>query len=96
MRLLYSLAAAMLLSTSLPALHASAFTMDSTGGTTAEGSRFMDPDEQVHSFFFGGSGVNEDGWANRTPASRNLAPAPDATNQGIIFPNLFLPTAPRR
>ena len=97
MRLLYSLAVAMLLTVLLPVLHASAFTIDSTSGTTSDGSpRFVDPDEQVHSFFFGGSAVNEDGWADRNSVSRNVAPATDATNQGITFPSLFFPTSPRR
>jgi hypothetical protein len=97
MRLLYSLAAAMLMSVLLPVLHASAFTIDSASGSTPDGSpRFVDPDEQVHSFFSGGSALNEDGWANQSAVSRNVSPAPDGTNQGITFPNWFFPTSPPR
>jgi hypothetical protein len=66
MRFLYYFAVAMLLAILLPVLHASAFTIDSASGTNADGSsRFVDPDEQIHSSFFGGSAVNEDGWADR-------------------------------
>src|SRR6516225_4272209 len=51
MRLLYYLAAAILLVMLIPILQASAFTMDSTSGTNSDGSsRFVDPDEQVRSF----------------------------------------------
>jgi hypothetical protein len=97
MRLLYSLAAAMLVTVLLPVLHASAFTIDSTSGTTPDGSpRFVDPDEQVHSFSSGGATLNEDGWSDRNAVSRNASPAPDGNNQGITFPNWFLPTSPRR
>jgi hypothetical protein len=93
----YSLAAAMLMSVLLPVLHASAFTIDSASGSTPDGSpRFVDPDEQVHSFFSGGSALNEDGWANQSAVSRNASPAPDGTNQGITFPNWFFPTSPPR
>jgi hypothetical protein len=97
MRLLYSLAVAMLLTVLLPVLHASAFTIDSASGTNPDGSsRFVDPDEQIHSSFFSGSAVNEDGWADRNSVSRNVAPATDAPNQWITFPSLFFPTSPRR
>ena len=97
MRLLYALAAVMLLTVLLPVLHASAFTIDSASGTNPDGSsRFMDPDEQIHSSFFGGSAVNEDGWADRNSAYRNFSPGADGSNQGITFPNLFSPTLPRR
>jgi hypothetical protein len=93
MRILYSFAIAMLLTILLPVLHASAFTIDPTSGTNADGSpRFVDPDEQVHSSFFGGSAVNEDGWADRHSA----APATVGTAQGITFPNWFFPTSPPR
>jgi hypothetical protein len=54
--------------------------------------RFVDPDEQIHSSFFGGSAVNEDGWADRHSA----APATVGTAQGITFPNWFFPTSPPR
>ena len=97
MRILYSLAAAMLVTVLLPVLHASAFTIDSTSGTTPDGApRFVDPDKQVQSFFSGGSALNEDGWSDRNALSRNVSPAPDATTQGITFPNWFFPTSPRR
>jgi hypothetical protein len=97
MRLLYSFAVAMLLTILLPVLHASAFTIDPTSGTNADGSpRFVDPDEQIHSSFFGGSAVNEDERADRNSAYRNFSPGADRSNQGITFPNLFLPTLPRR
>jgi hypothetical protein len=56
----------------------------------------VDPDEQIHSSFFGGSAVNEDGWADRNSAYRNFSPGADGSNQGITFPNLFFPTLPRR
>jgi hypothetical protein len=92
MRLLYSFAVAMLLAILLPVLQASAFTIDSASST----SRFVDPDEQIHSSFFGGSAVNEDGWADRNSAYRNFSPGADGSNQGITFPNLFSPTLPRR
>ena len=52
MRLLYSLAAAMLVTVLLPVLHASAFSTDPTSGTNPDGSpRFVDPDDQIRSFF---------------------------------------------
>ena len=97
MRLLYSLAVAMLLTVLLPALHASAFTMDPASGTNPDGStRFVDPDERIHSSFFGGSAVNEDGWADRNSVSRNAVPGTDGPTQGVTFPNWFFPTSPRR
>jgi hypothetical protein len=97
MRLLYSLAAAMLVTALLPVLHASAFSTDPTSGTNPDGSpRFVDPDDQIRSFFFGGSGVNEDGWSDRNSAPRTAFPSPDGTNQGITFPSWFFPTSPRR
>ena len=95
-RLFYSFATAALLTGLLPVLHAFAFTTGSTSATPDSSSGFVDPEEQVHSFFFGSSGVNEDGWADRNSVSRNLSPTPDATNQGATFPNLLSPTAPRR
>jgi hypothetical protein len=83
----------MLLAILLPVVQASAFTIDPTSGTNPDGSsRFVDPDEQIHSSFFGGSAVNEDGWADRHSA----APATVGTAQGITFPNWFFPTSPPR
>ena len=97
MRFLYAFPVAMLLATLLPVLHASAFTIDPASGTNSDASsRFVDPDEQIHSSFFGGSTVNEDGWADRNSAYRNFSPGADGSKQGITFPNLFLPTLPRR
>jgi len=97
MRLLYSLAAAMLVSVLLPVLHASAFTSDPTSGTNPDGSsRFVDPDDQIHSLFSGGSGVNEDGWSDRNSAARNAFPSSGESNQGTTFPNWLFPTSPRR
>jgi len=97
MRFLYSFAVAMLLAILLPVLQSSAFTIDPASGTNPDGSsRFVDPDEQIHSSFFGGSAVNEDGWADRNSAYRNFSPGADGSNQGATFPNLFLPTLPRR
>jgi hypothetical protein len=97
MRLLYSFAIAMLLAILLPVVQASAFTIDSASGTNPDGSsRFMDPDEQIHSSFFGGSAVNEDGWADRNSVRRDVAPATDGTTQGITFPNWFFSTSPPR
>jgi hypothetical protein len=93
MRLLYSFAVAMLLAILLPVVQASAFTIDSASGTNFDrSSRFVDPDEQIHSTFFGGSAVNEDGWADRHSA----APATVGTAQGITFPNWFFSTSPPR
>jgi len=97
MRLLYSLAAAILVTVLLPVLHASAFSTDPTIVTNPDVSpRFVDPDDQIRSFFFGGSGVNEDGWADRNSAPRTAFPSPDGTNQGITFPTWFFPTSPGR
>ena len=96
MRLVYSFATAVLLTVLLPVLHASAFTTGSAMATPDSSSGFVDPDEQVHSFFFGNSGVSEDGWADRNSVSRNLSAAPDATNQVGTFPNLLFPSVPRR
>jgi hypothetical protein len=56
----------------------------------------MDPDEQVHSFFFGGSNLSEDGWFDRNSVSRNAVPSTDPTNQDITFPNLFFPPPTHR
>ena len=95
-RLFYSFATAALLTGLLPVLHAWAFTTGSTSATPDSSSGFVDPEEQVHSFFLGSSGVNEDGWADRNSVSRNLSPAPDGTDHGITFPNLFFPTLPGR
>jgi hypothetical protein len=97
MRFLYSLAVAMLVTVLLPVLHASAFTTDPTSGTNPDGSpRFVDPDDQIHSLFSGGSGLNEDGWSDRSSAPRNAFPSPDGTNQGVTFPSWFFSTSPRR
>ena len=97
MRLIYPLAAWTLLVALLPAPHASAFTMDSTSSVNSDGTaRLMDPDEQVHSFFFGGSALNEDGWFDRSAVSRNAAPVPEGSNQGITFPNLLFPAPTHR
>src|ERR1700738_2939325 len=94
MRFLYSFAVAMLLAILLPVLQSSAFTIDPASGTNPDGSsRFMDPDEQIHSSFFGGPAVNKDGWADRNSAYRNFSPGADGSNQGITFPNLFFPLA---
>jgi hypothetical protein len=79
-----------------PAPHAFAFTIDPASGANSDGTpRFVDPDEQGHSFF-GGSSVNEDGWADRNSVARNAAPQTDGSNQGITFPNLLFPTSPHR
>ena len=78
MRLVYFFATAVLLTMLLPVLHASAFTTGSAMATPDSSSGFVDPDEQVHSFFFGNSGVSEDGWADRNSVSRNVSAAPDA------------------
>ena len=60
---LYCLAALTLLIILQPAPRAFAFSTDPTSGVNSDGTpRFMDPDEQVHSFFFGGSNLSEDGW----------------------------------
>jgi hypothetical protein len=97
MRLLYSLVAAMLVTVLLPVLHASGFTSDPASGTNPDGSpRFVDPDDQIHSLFFGRSGLNEDGWADRSSTSRNAFPSPSGTNQGPTFPSWFFPTSPGR
>jgi hypothetical protein len=97
MRLLYSLVAAMLVTVLLPVLHASAFTSDPASGTNPDGSpRFVDPDDQIHSLFFGRSGLNEDGWADRSSTPRNAFPSPSGTNQGLTFPSWFFPTSPGR
>jgi hypothetical protein len=95
-RLFYSFTTAVLLTGLLPVLHASAFTTGSASATPDSSSGFVDPEEQVHSFFFGSSGVNEDGWADRNSVSRNLSPTRDAPNLEGTFPNLLSPTAPRR
>jgi hypothetical protein len=44
---------------------------------------------------FGGSNLNEDGWADRNAVSPRLAPLSDAPNQGVTFPHLFVPTPNR-
>jgi hypothetical protein len=97
MRLVHSFAAAMLMTVLLPVLHAHAFTSDPTSGMNPDGSpRFVDPDDQIHSLFSGGSGLNEYGWADRNSASRNAFPSPGGVDQGVTFPNWFFPTSPRR
>jgi len=97
MRLLYSLVAATLMTVLLPVLHASAFTSDPASGTNPDGSpRFVDPDDQIHSLFSGRSGLNEDGWADRSSTPRNALPSPGETNQGFTFPSWFFPTSPGR
>jgi hypothetical protein len=97
MRLLYVLATAMLLTLLIPVLHASAFTIDPASGTNPDGSsRFVDPDEQIHSSYFGGSSVNDEGWADRNSVSRHAVPGTDAPSQGVTFPNWLFPTSPRR
>jgi hypothetical protein len=94
---LYCLAALTLLIILQPAPRAFAFSTDPTSGVNSDGTpRFMDPDEQVHSFFFGGSNLSEDGWFDRNSVSRNAVPSTDPTNQGITFPNLFFPTPTHR
>ncbi len=94
MRLLYSLAVAMLVTVLLPVLHASAFTTDPTSGMNADGSpRFVDPDDQIRSLFSGG--LNEDGWSDRNSDRRNALPSPNRTDQGVTFPNWFFPTQRR-
>jgi hypothetical protein len=94
---LYCLAALTLLIILEPAPQAFAFSTDPTSGVNSDGTpRFMDPDEQVHSFFFGGSNLSEDGWFDRNSGSRNAAPATDPTNQGITFPNPFFPAPTHR
>ena len=97
MRLLYSLVAATLMTVSLPVLHASAFTSDPASGTNPDGSaRFVDPDDQFHSMFSGGAGLNEDGWADRSSTQRNAFPSAAGPNQGFSFPSWFVPTSPGR
>ncbi|HEY7248409.1 MAG TPA: hypothetical protein VH678_31490 [Xanthobacteraceae bacterium] len=87
----------MLLALLIPAQQASAFTIDNASGANADGTpRFVDPDEQVHSFFFGGSTLNAEGWSDRTAVSPQAAPLMGEANQGSIFPNLFLPPSPHR
>jgi len=68
--------------------------MDPASGTNPDGSsRFVDPDEQIHSSFFRRVGpVNEDGWADQNSPSRNFSSGADGRNQGITFPNVFFPT----
>ena len=95
MRLLYALAAVMLLTVLLPVLNASAFTIDSASGTNLDGSsRFVDADEQIDSSFFGGSAVNEDGWADRNSVSRNAVAGTDGPTQDVTFPNWRRPGSP--
>jgi hypothetical protein len=97
MRFICALVAVTLLTTLIAMPRVSAFTMDPASGANSDGSpRFVDPEEQVRSFFFGGSGLNEDGWADRNSVARNAAPQTDGSNQGITFPNLLFPTSPHR
>ena len=66
----YSFAVAMPLTILLPVLHASAFTIDPASGTNADGSsRFVDPDEQIHSSFVGGSATTNTGWLIGIPSA---------------------------
>ena len=77
--------------------HASAFSIDSSSGTAPDGSsRYVDPDDQIHSMFGGkdddshGSGYDANSRHRRHPAQEII------NNQGVLIPGFFSPTAPSR
>jgi hypothetical protein len=78
----------------LPLPNAHAFTIDPQSNTNSDGSaRYSDPDDQVHSLFFGHFGSTGDNGYVRDNSSRNAFPMPGALDQGQRTPGL--PGAPR-
>lgn len=75
--------------------HASAFSTDSSGGTSADGSaRYADPDDQVRSML-GGKDDDSHGAAYDANSHRRRQPAQEIiNNQGVMIPGFFSPTAP--
>jgi hypothetical protein len=96
MRVFLIIAAMGLMLASVP--YASAFTIDPSSGTNPDGSsRYVDPDDQIHSMLFGGSGgesqhLGLDATSDRTAAAAKAL----ITNQGVLAPDLFFSTTPRR
>jgi hypothetical protein len=85
MRLVFVVTAAAALLLCTP--HASAFSMDSSGGTTADGSsRYADPDEQVRSML-GGKDDDSNDVRSDANSHRGKQPAQEIINgQGVLIP----------
>jgi hypothetical protein len=75
--------------------HASAFSMDSSSGTTSDGSsRYVDPDEQIRSMLGGKDDDSHDLGYNANSHHRRQ-PAQEIINgQGVLVPGSFSSTAP--
>jgi hypothetical protein len=77
--------------------HASAFSMDSSSGTSADGSpRYVDPDDQVRSTL----GIKDDdsqGVGGGAKSVRRRQPAQEIINgQGVLIPGSFSSAPSRR
>lgn len=75
---------------------ASAFSMDSSSGTAPDGSsRYVDPDEQIHSMLGGKDDDSHDlGYDANSHHKRQ--PAQEIINgQGVLIPGSFSSTPPR-
>jgi hypothetical protein len=85
------LAAALLFSN-----HASAFSSDPTSGTNVDGSsRYVDPDDQIHSRFgLGGDGSESQTGYDRGSDHRRLSAPEVISGQGVLVPNSIFSTAP--
>jgi hypothetical protein len=85
--------AAMLLCTQ----HASAFSMDSSSGTSADGSpRYVDPDDQIHSALGIKDDDSHDGGYDANSVRRRQ-PAQEIINgQGVLIPGPFSSAPSRR
>jgi hypothetical protein len=77
--------------------HASAFSMDSSSGTSADGSpRYVDPDDQIRSIV-GGKDDDSHDLGYDANARHPRQPAQEIINgQGVLVPGFFSPTAPSR
>ncbi len=77
--------------------HAFAFSTDPTSGTNADGSaRYVDPDDQVRSALGSKGGETQELGYDNGSDHRKLPASEVIAGQGVLAPNWFFSTAPRR
>jgi hypothetical protein len=77
--------------------HVFAFSSDPASGTNGDGSaRYVDPDDQVRSALGVKGGESQDLDPDSSAVHRKLPARDLIAGQGVLAPNWFFSTAPRR
>jgi hypothetical protein len=92
-----SVVAAALAAVVISTHHASAFSSDPASGTNADGSaRYVDPDDQVRAALGSKGGESQDLGYDHNSDHRKLPASAVIAGQGVLAPNWFYSTTPRR